>query len=150
MLTISKAVFDGIVEHVRAEHPVIACGIVAGGIDSDRPERLIPLRNAERSETFWRLDPVQQLRVYREMDERGEEPVVLYRSYTNAIAYPSQTDVTYADPSVLHQVFVSTLDPHDIEFRSFQFDDGEITEEEVRVVPLSRRRQRAPHRRPGS
>ena len=75
VLTIDRGIVDGIMAHARRDHPEEACGVVAGPIGSDRPERLIPMDNAERSMTFYRFDAIEQLRVWREMDDRDEEPV---------------------------------------------------------------------------
>src|SRR5437868_13342082 len=91
MLTIDRALVDRIVAHARADHPDEACGIIAGPIGSDRPARYIPMTNAERSPTFYRFDSHEQLKVWREMDDRDEEPVVIYHSHTSPEAYPSRT-----------------------------------------------------------
>jgi proteasome lid subunit RPN8/RPN11 len=134
MLTISPALHDKIVSHARADHPDEACGVIAGPAGSDRPERFIPMTNAERSPTFYRFDSLEQLQVWREMDERGEEPIVIYHSHTATEAYPSRTDVSYASEPGAHYVLVSTRDPDGAEFRSFRIVDGVVTEEEVRVA----------------
>src|SRR5579864_8664349 len=133
MLTISLRLRDAIVAHARADHPDEACGVIAGPAGSDRPERFIPMTNAERSPTFYRFDSMEQLRVWREMDERGEEPVVIYHSHTATEAYPSRTDIAYAMEPGAHYVLVSTRDPDEAELRSFRIADGAVTEEEVRV-----------------
>lgn len=136
MLTIDRATYDAIVAHARADHPDECCGVVAGPMGSDRPERYIRMTNAERSPTFYRFDSHEQLRVWREMDDRDEEPVVIYHSHTATEAYPSRTDISYASEPGAHYVLVSTRDPQDAEFRSFRItEDGEVTEEDVRVVP---------------
>lgn len=134
MLTIDRATYDAIVAHARADHPDECCGVVAGPVGSDRPERYVQMTNAERSPTFYRFDSHEQLRVWREMDDRDEEPVVIYHSHTATEAYPSRTDISYASEPGAHYVLVSTRDPQDVEFRSFRIVDGEITEEGVRVV----------------
>jgi [CysO sulfur-carrier protein]-S-L-cysteine hydrolase len=134
MLTIAGTLQAKIVEHARSEHPDEACGLVAGPVGSDRPERFIPMTNAERSPTFYRFDSAEQLRVWREMDERDEEPVVIYHSHTATDAYPSRTDVAYASEPEAHYVLVSTRDPVEAEFRSFRIIDGAVTEEEVLVA----------------
>ena len=133
MLTISTALRDKIVAHARADHPDEACGVIAGPAGSDRPVRFIPMLNAERSPTFYRFDSMEQLQVWREMDDRDEEPVVIYHSHTATQAYPSRTDISYASEPGAHYVLVSTRDPDQTEFRSFRIVDGVVTEEEVRV-----------------
>ena len=134
MLTLSRALRAAIVAQARADHPDEACGVIAGPAGSDRPERFIPMTNAERSPTFYRFDSMEQLRVWREMDERDEEPVVIYHSHTATEAYPSRTDIAYASEPGAHYVLVSTRDPDETEFRSFRIRDEVVAEEEVRVV----------------
>ncbi len=133
MLTISQELADKIVSHARADHPDEACGVIAGreGV----PERFIPMENAERSPTFYRFDSMEQFRVWREMDDRDEEPVVIYHSHTATEAYPSRTDVSYASEPNAHYVLVSTREQDEVEFRSYRIVDGEISEEEVRFIP---------------
>jgi [CysO sulfur-carrier protein]-S-L-cysteine hydrolase len=134
MLTISSLLYEKIVAHARADHPDEACGVIAGPVGSDRPERFIAMLNAERSPTFYRFDSLEQLRVWREMDDRDEEPVVIYHSHTAKEAYPSRTDIAYASEPGAHYVLVSTREPDRAEFRSFRIVDGEVTEEEVRIT----------------
>ena len=138
MLTITRVLHDQIVAHARADHPDEACGVVAGPAGSGRPERFIPMLNAARSPTFYEFDSGDLLKLYREMDDRDEEPVIVYHSHTATEAYPSRTDVSYASEPQAHYVLVSTADCGNDEgpfqFRSFRIVDGEIAEEEVQVV----------------
>jgi [CysO sulfur-carrier protein]-S-L-cysteine hydrolase len=131
MLIISAELRAKIIAHARADHPDEACGIIAGPAGSDRPERFIPMLNAERSPTFYRFDSLEQLRVWRELDDRDEVPVVIYHSHTATEAYPSRTDISYASEPDAHYVLVSTRDEAADEFRSFRIADGAVTEEPV-------------------
>ena len=135
MLTISRALHDKIVAHARADHPDEACGVLAGPAGSGRPERFIPMTNAARSPTFYEFDSMEMLQVWREMDDRDEEPVVIYHSHTATEAYPSRTDSSLASEPGAHYVLVSTRDEDSTEFRSFRIVSGEVTEEEVRITP---------------
>jgi proteasome lid subunit RPN8/RPN11 len=135
MLTISSGLRAKILAHASADHPDEACGVIAGPARSDRPERFIPMLNAERSPTFYRFDSLEQLRVWREMDDKDEVPVVIYHSHTATEAYPSRTDISYASEPDAHYVLVSTREPGRDEFRSFRIVDGAVTEEEVVVDP---------------
>jgi [CysO sulfur-carrier protein]-S-L-cysteine hydrolase len=134
VLTIDQATYDAIVAHARADHPDEACGVVAGPASSDRPERHIPMLNAARSPTFYEFDSMDLLRLYREMDDRDEVPVVIYHSHTATEAYPSRTDISYASEPDAHYVLVSTRDPETVEFRSFRIVNGVVSEEPVEVV----------------
>lgn len=134
MLTIPRDVLDAVVAHARRDHPDEACGIVAGPLDSDEPQRHVPMTNAERSPTFYSFSPSEQLAVWREMDDRDERPVVIYHSHTATEPYPSRTDIGLATDPDAHYLLVSTRDPVADEVRCYRIVDGEVTEEEVQVV----------------
>jgi [CysO sulfur-carrier protein]-S-L-cysteine hydrolase len=134
VLTLSREVRDAIVAHARKDHPDEACGIVAGPAGSDRAERVVPMTNAARSMTQYEFEPREQLAVYRELDDRDEEAVVVYHSHTATEAYPSRTDVRYASQPDAHYVLVSTRDPESTELRSFRIIEGTVTEEEIRFT----------------
>ena len=135
MLVITQDLIDAVVAHARADHPDEACGVIAGPVGADRPERFIPMVNAARSPTFYEFDSMDLLRLYREMDARDEEPVVVYHSHTATEAYPSRTDISYASEPNAHYLLVSTRDPDSEEIRSFRIVDGVVTAEEVSIVP---------------
>ena len=134
MLRISRDLVDAMVLHARRDHPDEACGVLAGPVGSDRPERFIEMANAERSPTFYRFDSAEQLQVWRAMDAADEEPVVIYHSHTATEAYPSRTDISYASEPDAHYVLVSTRDPDTHELRSYRIIDGEVSEEPIEVV----------------
>jgi proteasome lid subunit RPN8/RPN11 len=135
VLTIAAELVAQIVAHARRDHPDEACGVVAGPVGTDRPVRLVPMLNAAMSPTFYEFDSADLLRLYRDMDGREEEPVVIYHSHTATEAYPSRTDVAYASEPGAHYLLVSTRDPLVEELRSYRIVDGQVLEEEVRCVP---------------
>jgi proteasome lid subunit RPN8/RPN11 len=137
VLTIGREIVDAIIAHARRDHPDEACGIVAGSIGTDQPVRYVAMDNAERSPTFYRFDSGEQLRVWREMDDRDEEPIVIYHSHTATEAYPSRTDISLAGYPAAHYLLVSTREPDAEEIRSFRIVDGQVTEEPVRVIDAS-------------
>ncbi len=138
MLRIRAELVEAMVAHARADHPDEACGVIAGPEGSDRPERFIPMVNAARSPTFYEFDSADLLRLYREMDDRGEVPVVIYHSHTATEAYPSRTDISYASEPDAHYVLVSTREsgPEEgpVEVRSFRIVDGVVSEEPLEIV----------------
>jgi proteasome lid subunit RPN8/RPN11 len=136
VLQLPRTFHDQIVEHARRDHPDEACGVIAGR--EGKPERFIPMLNAARSPTFYEFDSMDLLKLYREMDERDEEPVVIYHSHTATEAYPSRTDISYASEPEAHYVLVSTREDNPradgtVEFRSFRIVDGVVTEEPVEI-----------------
>lgn len=134
MLLLTHALRDAMIAHARRDHPDEACGVIIGPAGTDRPERLVEMTNVEMSPTFYRFDPKEQLSVWREMDERDEEPVVIYHSHTATEAFPSPTDVAYAAEPAAHYVLISTRDPDRAEVRSFRIREGRVDEEEISVV----------------
>jgi proteasome lid subunit RPN8/RPN11 len=134
VLTIDSAIISAIVAHARRDHPDEACGVVAGPYGSDLPTRHIAMDNAARSMTFYEFDSMEQLRIWREMDDNDEEPVVIYHSHTSTEAYPSRTDISFAGEPRAHYLLVSTREPGTTEIRSFRIVDNVVTEEEVNIV----------------
>jgi [CysO sulfur-carrier protein]-S-L-cysteine hydrolase len=134
-LRISREIIDQILAHARRDHPDEACGVIAGPEGSDQPSRFVPMVNAARSPTFYEFDSADLLALYRDMDERGEEPIVIYHSHTATEAYPSRTDIALAGEPSAHYLLVSTREsgPDDgpYELRSFRIRDGAVTEEDI-------------------
>lgn len=137
MLEISKELIDQMVAHARADHPDEACGVIAGPANSDRPERFIPMVNAARSPTFYEFDTHDLLALYKDLDARNEDPVVIYHSHTATEAYPSRTDISYASEPFAHYVLISTRETGNedgpYELRSFRIVDGVVEEEEIEI-----------------
>lgn len=137
MLSIDRETYDAIVAHAKRDHPDEACGVVAGTAGSDLPTRFVPMVNAAGSPTFYEFDSQELLALYREMDDRDEEPVVIYHSHTATEAYPSRTDINLAMEPEAHYVLVSTREHGNnegpVEFRSYRIVDGVVTEEDILV-----------------
>jgi proteasome lid subunit RPN8/RPN11 len=138
VLVIAREILDAIVAHAKKDHPDEACGVVAGARNSDRPTRFIPMVNAAMSPTFYEFDSADLLALYREMDDRDEDPVVVYHSHTATEAYPSRTDIALASEPDAHYVLVSTREHGNaagpVEIRSYRIVDGNVSEEEIRVM----------------
>ncbi len=139
MLVIEEQIRDAIVAHARRDHPDEACGVVAGPVGSDRPERFVPMHNAAATPyTLYEFASADLFELYRDLGDRGEEPVVIYHSHTHTEAFPSPTDSRLASEPGAHYVLVSTRhhgnDVGPVEFRSFRIVGGEIREEDVSVV----------------
>jgi [CysO sulfur-carrier protein]-S-L-cysteine hydrolase len=137
VLKIARSHVDAMVAHARADHPDEACGVIAGPVGSDDPVRLIEMTNADRSPTFFRFDPTEQLRLYQQLDDADEEIVVVYHSHTATEAYPSRTDIAYAAEPQAHYLLVSTAQSGSnegpVEIRSYRILDGVVTEEEIDI-----------------
>jgi proteasome lid subunit RPN8/RPN11 len=123
---------DQVVTHARRDHPDECCGVIAGKDGS--ATRLFEMENAERSPTGFVFDSGEWLRVYRDIDDADEEPLVVYHSHTATEAYPSRTDIRWSRTAGFpHWLLVSTRSA-DLELRSYTIEDGVVSEEELRVT----------------
>jgi proteasome lid subunit RPN8/RPN11 len=138
VLTIAREHLDAMIAHARRDHPDEACGVIVGAEGSDSAERLVAMTNAERSPTFFRFDPAEQLQLYKDMDAAGEEIVVVYHSHTVTEAYPSRTDISLASEPQAHYVLVSTAESPEgdgpVNVRSYRILEGAVTEEGIEVT----------------
>jgi len=124
-LHITYAALDAIVRRAHAEHPIESCGMVAANIGSALAQRVIPMTNQTASETFFRFDSRDQLRVYRDLNARDEECRAVYHC---------KDDVDYAGQPEVHYLIVSTWAQTKVPVRSFRIIDGHVTEESIVVV----------------
>ena len=92
------------------------------------------MTNADRSPMNYRLDPTEQLRIFDEIEERGWDLVGIFHSHTHTRAYPSPTDERQAFYPDAHYVLVSLADRNNPDLKAFTIRDGEIEEQEVKVV----------------
>ena len=133
MLEIPQEMVDRIVAHARRDHPDECCGIITSR--DGEVVRLVEMENAERSPTGFTFDSAEWLRVYRQVDDAGEQFHAVYHSHTMTEAYPSRTDVRWSQTTPFaHWLLVSTRSPDELELRSFTIAAGTVTEEEVRVT----------------
>ena len=122
---------DQVVAHARRDHPDECCGVVAarGGVAT----RLFEMENAERSPTGFTFDSAEWLRVYREIDDADEEPLVVYHSHTATEAYPSRTDIRWSQTAGFPFWLLVSTRSGDDEVRAFTLEAGEVTEVELAV-----------------
>ncbi|MDK2126689.1 M67 family metallopeptidase [Parachitinimonas caeni] len=134
MLTLTKPLLEAVLAHAWRDHPLEACGVLAGPAGSGQPQRCIPLRNVAGATDFFRIDPQQQLQLWRELDAAGEAPLVIYHSHTGSRAEPSRDDIAAAGEPDAHYLIVSTDPRHANEVRSFRMVDGVVVEERVKTL----------------
>jgi proteasome lid subunit RPN8/RPN11 len=131
-MRIPKAIAEEMEEHARAEVPNECCGLI--GAENGELTTLYRAKNSQPSPFSYNLDPQDQFRIMREMEDRGEELAVIYHSHTKSEASPSQTDINLATyPDALY-VIVS-LKEGEATPRGFWIDrDAGSFEEEALVV----------------
>ena len=154
-LTLPQALQSELVDHARSENPDEVCGILAGR--ADRVERVFRVRNTAdaveadravfrdretgapahgRKGVHYYMDPLDQLRIYNEIDALGLDVVGYYHSHTHTEARPSPTDIRLATDLSAYYVLVSlTSEPA---VRAWRIQKAEPTDEvgEALEVPI--------------
>ena len=122
-----------VLTHARAAHPFEVCGVLPG---RGSPERHVPMRNvSDRPVRRFAFDPDAQLELWQELDEAGEDPVVIYHSHTVSEAEPSATDrAAFLDPGVHYLIATTVQHPQQSMLRSWRLVDGSLVEEPVIMV----------------
>ena len=125
---------DELIAWARQGYPNEACGVIAGdafAADGGRALRFVGTRNADASPFRYRIDADEQLRVFLEIEDAGEEIWGIFHSHVRSPAVPSPTDVGLAFyPGSLYLI-CSLADPNVPLVRAWTIEDGEVAE-----VPL--------------
>ena len=130
-MRIARALVDEITQHAREDLPNECCGIVATrGGDAVQVHRA---RNAVPSPLRFEIDPRDLIRIHTEIERQGLEMGSMYHSHVKSPAYPSQTDVNFAQnwPGVVWLI-VSMADSDRPDLRAYT-----ITGAEVEAVDLT-------------
>jgi [CysO sulfur-carrier protein]-S-L-cysteine hydrolase len=127
---IPRAMYEEMVAHAREEAPNECCGMI--GAQDGEARTLYRARNAEASPLRYNLDPQDQFRIMKEMEERGQDLAAIYHSHTGSPAYPSQTDINLAAyPDAVYVIVSLAEAEHPL--RGFHIRDGEVEETELVV-----------------
>jgi len=94
-LTVTREVYDGIVEQATQGRPEEVCGVLAGE-HGERASRAVAARAVENvapaPRTTYQLDPREQLETMDELESEGADVVGFYHSHPTGPPRPSPTD----------------------------------------------------------
>lgn len=128
-----RHIVEEIVAHARSDVPYETCGLLAAGADGQVVAHwTVP--NADRSMTWFRMDPKGQLRAMRAMDDAGLEWCAIWHCHTHTEAFPSPTDIEQSQywPGIV-ALIVSLQDPDPV-FRAYDIDESGRVHERVLTV----------------
>lgn len=131
MLYLTPDQLREIIAHCQREAPNEACGFLSGL--GGRVAAVHAMTNIEPSPTSFLMDPREQIKVFRELDARGEELVGIYHSHPIGRPFPSRKDVEMAFYPESYYVIVSLEDG--VEVRAFRIADGTVTEAAIQITP---------------
>ena len=131
-MQLDRVFFEEMVEHGVSGFPNEACGLLAG--KEGRPVRFFPMRNSDASPVTYRLDPMEQLEVFDEMDDQGWELLGIFHTHTHSQAFPSETDRQQAFYPEASYLVMSLADRSNPILRSFRIDEENGVAEEELVI----------------
>lgn len=155
MFVLEKKYAEEMIAHAREESPNEACGLLAG--HQGKVVKVYRCENTLKSPYRYDIHPLNFLKADQEMEEKGWELLGIYHSHTKTEAYPSMTDIQFADafrettlallsifgtpsredlaslyPGPLYFI-VSLADPQGPAIRAFRIVEGKVTEERIRI-----------------
>lgn len=130
-MRIARPLYEEMIKHAREEGPNECCGMVAG--HGGELVQVYRATNVEHSHLRFMIDPKEQLRIDRDIDDAGWELSAIYHSHTRTEPKPSETDKVFARlwPGVLW--IIVGLAGEEPEVRTWRIDDGQVTEAELVV-----------------
>jgi len=129
-MKLSRALYDEMVDHARAEAPNECCGMVA--TSDGEAVKVYRAVNAAASPLRYEIDGAEQYRIQLDIDDAGHDLGAIYHSHTRSKPYPSQTDINLAFyPEALYVIV--GLAGEEPEVRAFSIRDGQVTEAELEV-----------------
>lgn len=130
-MKIAQAQIDELIAHARDDAPNECCGVIAGrdGV----AEQVYRIKNVHASPLRYSLDDIESMRVYDEIDERGQQQIAVYHSHTRSAAYPSQTDINLAHYPELLYVIISLADPDAPDVKAFTIVDRKVSEVDLEI-----------------
>ncbi len=93
--TISSGIHQEILKHCQASLPNEACGFLARDIHTQE-QHFHPIGNDAASPRFFSMNPKEQLRAERAMEETGQQLEAIVHSHPLSEAFPSRTDLKQA------------------------------------------------------
>jgi proteasome lid subunit RPN8/RPN11 len=130
-MRIPRALLDEVVSHAREEAPNECCGIIGG--EDGRATSLHRATNALASPVRYEIDAGDLYRIWKRIEEAGEELIAFYHSHVKAPPRPSQTDINWADnwPGARH--LICSLGGAEPEIGVFEIRHGRVEEVELHV-----------------
>ena len=130
-MRLTAALLQQIVDAARAALPNEAVGLLVGAAE---PERYVTMSNASASPYRYSIDPDEQLRVWTELERRGESVLAIVHSHVASPAEPSKTDIELAYFPESVYLICSLANPDQPEIRAWSIREGVVREVAVALI----------------
>ncbi|HTY21192.1 MAG TPA: M67 family metallopeptidase [Geobacteraceae bacterium] len=132
MLHIPRKLAETIIDLAYEGLPMKVCGILGGtgGVVSS----IFPVNNISGISEHFTMDPVQQFKIIKEMQDKGLEMIGVYHSHLENPAYPTADDVRMALSPDLSLVIISLKKLDNPVLKSFRISPGHVEPEQVEYL----------------
>ncbi len=118
-----RSVYDQLLKTAEQEAPLEACGLLAGR--EDTALAFYPVSNTEQSPELYFMDPGEQFRAFRRIQEAGLEIVGIWHSHPHSAPQPSCRDLQLANMPEVSYLILSLAPGQRGQLRSFKKYQGE-------------------------
>jgi proteasome lid subunit RPN8/RPN11 len=120
--------------HVTACLPEEGCGLLGGQFVEQGTARVsvvYPIENELHSPVRFRMAPLEQLRVFQEIERRSLELVGIFHSHPNGPDHPSATDLAEFFYPGVPVVIISPGSAGGWQVKGFQIENSQVVDLEV-------------------
>jgi proteasome lid subunit RPN8/RPN11 len=137
-MKIASELLDAIVAHALEIPKIECCGLVAvepGSNDGPKTAtRVYRAENIHATALKFEIDPMEQYKLTKEIEDQGWEIGGLYHSHVRSEPKPSQTDIGFAaNLPGIEWIIVGLADGQAPEVRSYLIEDGHAREVALEV-----------------
>ena len=117
-------------QHVAAQAPIEACGLLAG--KQDTVENVLKVVNTDQSPVRFRMDAQEQYNAFMWMDANGLDLVGIFHSHPDGPETVSPTDIAEAAYDVVHIIW--SRENRIWSARGFWIEKRQVTEVTLQVL----------------
>ena len=137
MIQITKADYEKIIAHAKANLPEEACGLIAGSKDGDikKIEKVYLLTNIDHTNEHFSMDPREQLAAVKDMRSNGLTMLGNWHSHPESPSRPSEEDKRLAYDSTVNYLILSLMNRAEPVLKAFDIDkDKNVTVEPMEIT----------------
>ena len=134
MIQITKADYEKIIAHAKANLPEEACGLIAGSKVGDikKIEKVYLLTNIDHTNEHFSMDPREQLAAVKDMRSNGLTMLGNWHSHPESPSRPSEEDKRLAYDPTVNYLILSLMDRDQPVLKAFDIDkEKNVTIEEL-------------------
>jgi len=130
-IKISKALYAQMIDHAKKCYPQESCGLLSG--KNSQADRFYTVRNMEQSSVSYLMDPKEQMRVFKMIQDDKSELLGIFHSHVASSAQPSQKDKLMAPFPDVSYLIVSLANMDEPDLKAFKIEEGQVEELEIQV-----------------